>query len=67
MQHCIVNLYRSVSKREKMPSGKFAGSAVMILCRVLRVGVIQLQGCSWSIEGWWGRHEVINARRVGRA
>jgi hypothetical protein len=24
MQHCIVSLYRSVSKREKMPSGKSA-------------------------------------------
>jgi len=29
MQHCIVNLYRSVSKREKMPSGKLAGAAMM--------------------------------------
>lgn len=33
MQHCIVNLYRSVSKREKMPSGRVAGSAAIELRR----------------------------------
>lgn len=30
MQHCIVNLYKSVSKREMTPSGKFAGAAMML-------------------------------------
>jgi hypothetical protein len=31
-QHCIVNLYRSVSKRDVMPSGRFASIAAMMVC-----------------------------------
>ena len=70
MQHCIVSLYRSVSKREKMPSGRFAGSFAMIQCQLRCVGDSALGvHLRWRlIEGWWGRREGYKcARRVGRA